>query len=103
MRQAGGGGALYVDESQEYQVHHKEFCVMYPKNSTTIDLTITSEFDPMSMDITNDELFSTRAPIETNKPSYKPVTDTSSYSGSTPRTAWTSEISTSTALPAALT
>ena len=47
---------------------------MYPKNGTTIDLTVTSASDPMSVDKTDDELVSTRAPIETDKPSTQPAT-----------------------------
>ena len=53
---------------------------MSPKNGTTIDLTVTSASDPMSVDKTDDELVSTRAPIETAKPSSRPSTATSSYS-----------------------
>ena len=46
----------------------------------------------MSVDNTDDELFSTIAPIETDKPSSKPDTDTSSSSSSTPRTDSTSAL-----------
>ena len=63
MRQAEGGGAVSVNESQEDQGQHEEFCVMSTKNDTTINLTATSASDTISVDNTNDELISTRAPI----------------------------------------
>ena len=55
----------------------------------------------MSVDNTDDELVSTRAPINTDKPNYQPYT--SYYSSTTPITASTSALYPSVALPAALT
>ena len=76
---------------------------MPPQNGTTIDLTVTSESDPMSVDNADDELFIVRETIETPKPFYQPDYATSSYSSSNPRTALTSARYPSVALPAALT
>ena len=73
---------------------------MSPKNWTTIDLTVTAEYDPMLVDNTDDELVSTIAPVETDKPSYQPTT--SYYSSYTTITASKYTISPSAALPAAL-
>ena len=55
------------------------------------------------MDNTEDELVSTRAPIETAKPHSQPYTATSHYSSSDAITASTSTLSPSAALPYALT
>ena len=55
------------------------------------------------MDDTNDELVSTRARIETDKPSSRPDTDTLSSSSYTPITASASSLSPSAVLPDALT
>ena len=52
---------------------------------------------------TDDELFLTRAPIDTAKPSSQPDTSTSSSPIYTPRNASTSALSPSTSLPAAST
>ena len=41
IRQAEGGGAVSVNESQEDQGQHEEVCVMSTKRLTTIDLTVT--------------------------------------------------------------
>ena len=46
---------------------------MSPKYDTTIDLNITSESDPISVDNTDNLLFLTRATIDTDKPSIQPV------------------------------
>ena len=53
---------------------------MTPKNDTTIDLTITTASDNISVDNTYDGYFLTRAPIDTPKPSSQPAAATSSYS-----------------------
>ena len=76
MRQSGRGGAVSIYWSQEYQVQHEEFCVVSTKNSTTTDLNVTSAYDTMSVDNTDDELVLIRSPIETSKPSSKPTTAT---------------------------
>ena len=52
---------------------------MSPKNGTTVDLTITSAYDPMSLVSTDDKFVSTRTPICTYKPYSQPATDTFSY------------------------
>ena len=57
----------------------------------------------MSVDNTDYGLVSTRAPIDTAKPSSQPPTATSSSSNFTQRTTSTSELSPSDALPASLT
>ena len=49
---------------------------MSPKNGITIDLTVTSASDPMSVDNTDDDLVLTKAPIDTTKPYSKPAYDT---------------------------
>ena len=79
MIQAEGVGTVYGDESQEYHGQHETFCVMYPQNGTTIDITVTSASDTMSVDNTEDVLVSTRAPIDTDKPYYKPATSASNF------------------------
>ena len=43
-----------VDESREYQGQHGEVSVMLTKKGTTVDLTVTSASNPMSVDSTND-------------------------------------------------
>ena len=58
---------MYVDESKEEQEQLEEVSVVSSKQCTTIDLNVTSEYEPMSVDNTNDELVITRAPIETDK------------------------------------
>ena len=58
---------MYVDESKEEQEQLEEVSVVSSKQCTTIDLTVTSEYELMSVDNTNDELVITRAPIETDK------------------------------------
>ena len=89
--------AVSVDKSKEDQGKNEEVSV------STIDLTVTSEYDPISVDNIDDELFATTAPIETSKISYKPATANLSSSSSTTRTASTSSIYPSAALPADLT
>ena len=92
-----------IDKAQEDQGQHKEVCVISPKNSTTIDLTATSESDPMSVDNTDFELVSTVSSIKTSQPSSKLTTATSYYSRIYSKTASTSALSPSAALPDALT
>ena len=48
--------AMYVDESQGDQGHHKDCCAMSPKNDTTIDLAVTSSSDQMKVVNTGYEL-----------------------------------------------
>ena len=55
------------------------------------------------MDDTDDELFVTISPIDTDKPSIQPVTDTSSSSSSTPRTVSTSGLYPSSEAPVVVT
>ena len=62
------------------------------KNGTTVDLTVTSASDPMSVDNNDDELVSTISPIETTKPSSKPATYNSSTLSYTARTVGTSAL-----------
>ena len=50
---------------------------MSPKNGITIDLTVTSAYNLMSVDNTDDELVLTRAPIDNPKPSSQPTAATS--------------------------
>ena len=90
---------MSVDESQEDQVQH---IFMYPQNGIIIDFTVTSESDTISVDNTDNELVSTRAPLETDQPYSQPTTYTSSSSGSAPRNYSTSALSDSNALPSAL-
>ena len=47
---------MHVDEFQEDQEQPEEGGVISPQNGSTIDLTVTSESDPMAVDITEDEL-----------------------------------------------
>ena len=56
----------------------------------------------MSVDNTDNKLVLTRAPIETDKPSFQPDTVTFCYSSSTPRTALTSALYPSDAVPSVL-
>ena len=49
---------------------------MSPKYDTTIDLNITSESDPISVDNTDDELVLTISLIDTPKPYSQPSTST---------------------------
>ena len=56
---------------------------MYPKNGTTIYLTVTPASDNMPVDNTEDDLVSIRSPIETDKPYYQLYTSTSYYSSHT--------------------
>ena len=76
---------------------------MSPQNGTTIDLTVTSASDTISVDNNDHELVLTGEPIDTPKLSYKLASATSSSLISTPRTAFTSTLSSSSTLPAALT
>ena len=72
---------------------------MLPPQESTIDLTATSNYDPISVDNTDDEeIFITRSPIDTDKPSIQPVNSPLSSSSSTPRTSPMSELSTSAAV-----
>ena len=48
---------------------------MSSKKGTTVDLTVTLASDAMSVDNTDDELVVSRAPVDTDKPSYKSATD----------------------------
>ena len=73
---------------------------MSPKNGTTVDLTVPSSSDPMSVNNTDNELVSTIAPIETAKPSSQPYTATSYSSSYTPITDSTYAIYPSAAFPA---
>ena len=81
----------------------KKFVSFSPKNGTNIDLSVTSAFDPMSVDNTYDELVSTRAPIKIDKPFSRPATNNSSSASYTPRTDSTSPLYPNTTLPAAST
>ena len=76
---------------------------MSPQNDTTIDWTITSVSDLMSVDNTDNESVLTRAPIETPKPYYKHDAPNSYSSRYNPRTASASKISPSFALPVSVT
>ena len=76
---------------------------MSPKNSTTIDVTVTSAYDLMSVDNTDDKLVIIRSQIDNPKLSSQPAYNSSSYSSYTPRTASTYALSPSAALPADLT
>ena len=69
--------AVYVAESQEDQGQSEEGGFISPKNGSTIDLTVTSASDPMSLYNTDDELFILRAPIDNPKPSSQPTAATS--------------------------
>ena len=51
---------------------------MKPQNSTTINLTVTTAFVPMSVDNTDDEYILTISPVDTTKPSYQHTYATSS-------------------------
>ena len=73
------------------------------KNGTTINLTVTSVSDPMSIDNTYDELVSAIKPIDTNKPSSRPADTDSSSSSYTLIIASTYALFTSSALPSVLT
>ena len=75
---------------------------MKHQNGTTVDLSVTTSYDPMSVDNTDDESVLTRPPIDNPKPYSQPDADTSSSSGYTSRTASTSALSPFTALSAAL-
>ena len=55
---------------------NEEVCVTSPQNGTNIDLTVTSESDPMSVDNTDDELVLTISLIDTPKPYSQPSTST---------------------------
>ena len=76
---------------------------MTPPNGTIIDLSLTTAYVPMSLDIEVDESVLTRAPVDTPKPSSKPDYATSPSSISTPITASTYTLSPSAALSAAFT
>ena len=76
---------------------------MSPQNGTPIYLSLTSAYYPMSVDNTDDELFSTREPIETTKPYSQTDAANSSSSSYTPRTSSTSTLYLSAALPSSLT
>ena len=71
---------MYVDEYQEYQGQPEEGGIISPKNGSTIDLTVTSASDIISVDNTNDELVIKIALIETPKPFSRPAVTTSSSS-----------------------
>ena len=73
------------------------------KNGTTINLTVTSVSDPMSIDNTYDELVSAIKPIDTNKPSSQHADTDSSSSSYTLIIASTYALFTSSALPSVLT
>ena len=73
---------------------------MSPKKGTTIDLTVTSTYDPMPVDNTGDKLVSARAQIDTAKAYYQPATSNLFSSSSTPRTASIYSLSTSALFPA---
>ena len=75
-RKSEGGGAVSDYESQEVQGQNEVFFVMSPKNGNTIYLTVTSLYDPVSVDNTDDELVSTRSPIETAEISSQSDTST---------------------------
>ena len=52
---------FYVDVSQEYQIEHEEVSDLLPQKTPAVDLTATSNSDPMSVDNTDDgELVVTR-------------------------------------------
>ena len=68
MIQAEGVGTVYGDESQEYHGQHETFCVMYPQNGTTIDITVATASDPMSVDNTDNESVLTISPNDNTKP-----------------------------------
>ena len=63
---------------------------MSPKDGTTIDLTVTSEYDPMSVNNTENELVLTREPIDIPKQNSQPAAATSYYSSYTTITTSTS-------------
>ena len=83
---------MCVDESHKDQGQPKGGGAMSPQKGNTIDLTITSAYDPISVDNTDDKLIITRAPIETDKLYYKSAACTSYYSSSNPITASTSAL-----------
>ena len=66
-------------------------------------MTATSNSDQMSVDNTDNEIIITISLIDTDKPSFQPVTDTLSSSSSTPRTASTYALSLSAVVPVVLT
>ena len=63
-------------ESQEYQGQPEGGFFMSPKNSTTVDFTVTSAYDPLSVDSTDYDLILTREPTETPKPFSQSAADT---------------------------
>ena len=100
----GGGGiaSVSVDESYEEQGKNEEGGFISSKTFTTIYLTVTSSYDPMSVDNTDDNLFVIRSPIETDKLSSQPATSDLSYSSSTPITVSESALSLSSEVPSSL-
>ena len=66
---------------------------MSPQNGTTIDLTVTSSYAPITVYSTDDESVLTIASIYTAKPYSQPTTYNSSSSTSTPKTLSKSVIS----------
>ena len=91
MRQYEGGGVIKknyqdlfdmsenevsVDESQEDKGKPEGGGVVSTQNGITIDLTLTSASDPMSVGNNYDELVLTRAPIDTPKTHSQPSADT---------------------------
>ena len=65
----------------------KEVLSWNPKNITTVDLTVTTAYVPMSVDTAIDEYELTRAPVEIPKTFSQPAATTSSSSIFNPRTA----------------
>ena len=57
---------VFVDGSQEVQGQHKEVSALLPQKSNTVDLTKTSNYDPISVYHTDEEeQVASKEPIET--------------------------------------